>query len=268
MGNGAEAVKTRWIPGAVSATFRRMEMSAEAVTELLADCGLQAVEWSENVHVAPGDPEGASILRRKTEAAGLQVAAYGSYYRLGEQADPVRVFSESLASASALCAPVIRIWAGTQPSDAVDDAAFHALAQEAAQIADLAEKASIRVAFEWHKNTLTDTNASALRLLTEANHPNLYCLWQPTGALTPRERAEGIRLMGEKLINFHVYSWPDGTRGPLNAAEWQYYFDAAAAMGGTHCALLEFVRDDTVEQFRSDAQTLITLLNEDARAGE
>ena len=73
--------------------------------------------------------------------------------------------------------------------------------------------------------------------------------------------------MGERLLNFHVYSWPDGKRGPLNAAEWQYYFDAAAPIGGTRCALLEFVRDDSPEQFRSDAAVLVQLTESENRHG-
>ncbi len=253
-------MKTQWIPGAVSATFKKMPLTAEDVIALLAECGLKAVEWSENVHVQPDDPQGAALLRQKTEAAGLRVAAYGSYFRLGENEQPLPAFERSLRSAKALGAPLIRVWAGTRASAEVDDELFRRLAEEARLIAEIAAREQIKVAFEWHKNTLTDTNESAERLLREANHPNLYCLWQPTVALTPRERVRGIGRMGGRLLNFHVYSWPDGKRGPLNAAEWQYYLDAAADLGGVHCALLEFVRDDTAEQFRSDAQTLLNLL--------
>ena len=253
-------MKTKWIPGAVSATFKKMPLSADQVIGLLADCGLRAVEWSENVHVQPDDPEGAARLREKTEAAGLKVAGYGSYFRLGENEAPIPAFARSLRSAKALGAPLIRVWAGTQPSDEVSGEQFRRLAEEAALIAEAAAREQIRVAFEWHKNTLTDTNQSALRLMTLADHPNLYCLWQPTVALSPRERVQGIRMMGGRLLNFHVYSWPDGKRGPLNAAEWAYYLDAAADLGGTHCALMEFVRDDTEEQYRADAKTLINLL--------
>lgn len=253
-------MKTTWIPGAVSATFKKMPLTADEVIALIRDCGLRAVEWSENVHVLPGDPAGAAELRRKTEAAGLRVAAYGSYFRLGEQENPGQAFAASLCSAEALGAPVIRVWAGTKASAEVSSPERCCLAQEAALIADMAMRRNIKAAFEWHKNTLTDTNESAEKLLLEAGHPNLYCLWQPTVALTPLERAAGIKKMGERLVNFHVYSWPDGRRGPLNAAEWQYYFDAARQMGGEHCALLEFVRDDSEAQFRADAKVLLDLL--------
>lgn len=253
-------MKTEWIPGAVSATFKKMPLTADEVISLLRECGLKAVEWSENAHVFPGDAEGAAALRQKTEAAGLRVAAYGSYYRLGENEAPQAAFEKSLISAQALGAPLIRVWAGVKASWDTPEEERQGLAQEAALIAGLAAEKGIRVAFEWHKNTLTDTNESAQRLLKEANHSNLYCLWQPTVALSPKERTAGIRLMGGKLLNFHVYSWPDGKRGPLNAAEWQYYLDAAEGQAAQRCALLEFVRDDSVDQFRADAQTLLNLL--------
>ena len=87
-------MKTQWIPGAVSATFKKMPLTADEVIALLAECGLKAVEWSENVHVQPDDPDGAALLRQKTEAAGLRVAAYGSYFRLGENAGAVQCKGE------------------------------------------------------------------------------------------------------------------------------------------------------------------------------
>ena len=102
-------MKTTWIPGVVSATFR--SRPAGEVIRLAAENRLEAVEWSENAHVYPDDPAGAADLRRRTRDAGLLVAAYGSYYRLGEYERPEETFRRSLVSAAALGAPVIRVWA-------------------------------------------------------------------------------------------------------------------------------------------------------------
>lgn len=250
-------MRTTWIPGVVSATFR--ELPAREVIRLAAQSGLRAVEWSENAHVFPDNREGARALREETEAAGLTVACYGSYYRLGEYDDPEAVFRRSLVSAVALGAPLMRIWAGVKPSREADEPYRARLAGEARMIADMAAEKDITVVTEWHKNTLTDTNESGMALLEAVNRPNFKTLWQPTVALSPAQRVEGIRLLGDRLTNMHVYSWPDGRRGPLNAAEWKLYLDAAAC-GGTHCALLEFVRDNTPEQFAEDAARLIDLI--------
>ena len=69
-----------------------------------------------------------------------------------------------------------------------------------------------------------------------------------------------------RLATIHVFNWPKGPDGrpvrrPLGEAEaaWREYFEAASADGKDHVALLEFVKDDSVEQFLADAQTLLKL---------
>lgn len=247
------------IPGMVSATFRGE--TPERIIELCREAGLKAVEWSENAHVNPDDPKGAAALYEKTKAAGLDVAAYGSYYRLGEQQDPEEVFARSLRSAAALRAPVIRIWAGAKPSDQVTKQERKALAKEAALVGEMAEKEGIKIGFEWHKNTLTDTNESAMELLKQADQKNLYCLWQPTVALTMDQRVEGLDLLGDRLLNLHVYYWLEGKRRPFQEGldEWARYL-AHVDQNTDRYGLLEFVMDNTEEQFLEDAKALHGLL--------
>lgn len=249
------------IPGLVSVTFR--DRTAEWIIKQCQRAGLKAVEWSENIHVFPDDEAGADHLYRQTTAAGLSVAAYGSYYRLGEQEAPAEVFGRSLRSAAALRAPVIRIWAGTKPSLEVGEAEFDRLAEEAVLIAELAQKEGVKCALEWHRNTLTDTNETAMKLLHKADHPNLYCLWQPTVALSMAERIEGLRFLAERgrLLNLHMYYWRGEIRRPLEegVSEWQQYLSVIDPQEDRY-GLMEFVMDGTEEQFLADAGILHRLL--------
>ena len=260
---GEQGQSGYWIPGAVSVTFRDMHLGADEVLELMAETGLETIEWSENVHLTENDPDAARDLRNRSRRAGISIAAYGSYYRLGTQADPEKAFCCTLRNAAALEAPVVRIWAGTEGSVNVSDTDFLRLCREAQALAEMAGREEIRLAFEWHKDTLTDTNASAFRLLSEIDHPNIFCLWQPTAALSPSERALGLHELHriKRFINCHVYSWPGNTRSTLNAAEWQYYLDAAGPLTQPHALLLEFVRDDLPDQFRQDAAILKALIH-------
>ena len=82
------------LPGIVSATFR--EKTADEILQVSRACGLKAIEWSEHAHVFPGDQVGADYLYRKTIASGLQVAAYGSYFRLLEKEHQCDRASESV----------------------------------------------------------------------------------------------------------------------------------------------------------------------------
>lgn len=253
------------IPGMVSATFR--DQSPEHIIELCSQAGLKAIEWSENAHILPNDPSGAKILGEKTRSAGLKVAAYGSYYRLGEQ-EKERInetFKASLISAKAVDAPLIRIWGGKLPSQDVDDENRKRLAEEARMISELAKEQQIKVALEWHKNTITDTNESAEQFLKEVESDNLYCLWQPTVALNMRERCAGLEMLRKegKLLNIHVYYWLDGVRRPLSEGlgEWKQYLSQVDPCQ-ERFGLLEFVMGNTEEQFLEDARAWIRFLQE------
>lgn len=249
------------IPGIVSATFR--ERPVDEILELCKKAELKAVEWSENAHVMPDDEAGAAELYHKTREAGLEIAAYGSYYRLGEKENPREVFAASLVSATALHAPIIRIWAGTEASANVDEKKRQELAEEAKVVCQMAAEKGIKVALEWHRNTLTDTNSSAMAFLKAVNHENLYCLWQPTVALSMEERMEGLDLLGDRLLNLHMYYWPEGVHRPFveGIEVWKQYLKHVN-LKEKRFGLLEFVMGNTSEQFLEDAEELHKLLRE------
>lgn len=250
------------IPGMVSATFKTR--TPEDVLSVLRKAGLAAIEWSENWHIPPGDPGAAACLREKTLAQGAEIAAYGSYYRLGQSTNPEREFWPSLQNAAAMHAPLIRIWGGATPSAelSADDRA--ALAREAGTVSAMAADLGVKVALEWHKNTVTDTNVSAARFLEEANAENLYCLWQPTVALSLDERCAGLDLLTQRgrLLNLHVYYWKEGKRRPFaeGCAQWERYLQHVDP-AQTRYGLLEFVMGDSEEQFLADARQWKQLLN-------
>ena len=99
--------------GLVSITFRNK--TPREIVALMKRAGLSQVEWGGDVHVKPG-AESAAEVRRMTEGEGLRTSAYGSYYRLEENA-----FGPWLDEAEALGAPVIRVWAGRKGSAEVDE---------------------------------------------------------------------------------------------------------------------------------------------------
>ena len=242
------------IPGIVSATFK--EKRAEDVIALCLKAGLKAIEWSENWHIADGDVEEAARIAALTAMNGLSVAAFGSYYRLGEHMD----FSSRILCAKALGTKVIRIWGGEKPSNELTDSEREALIAEARSISSMAQRDGITIALEWHKNTVTDTNESGLNFLKEVSMNNFKTLWQPTQALSIPERIEGLKELQNYLVNLHVYYWDESGRRPLSegAEIWREYL---ACVSGEHYALLEFVKDNTVEQFLSDAKTLHELID-------
>ena len=242
--------------GLVSITFRKLK-PAEIVA-LCQKCGLEAIEWGGDVHAPHGDVEAARQVLEVTRAAKLQVTAYGSYYRAGESEGEGLKWQQVLASAQAMQAPLIRVWAGKKGSKEADAGYFQAVVDDLKRICDSAE---ILVACEFHGGTVCDMGASARRVMEAVNHPHLKSLWQPANGASVERRLGDLREVKPWLANVHVFQW--GARGGADKRElsegqpeWKQYLREANADGEARWALLEFVRGDRMEQLEVDATTL------------
>lgn len=244
-----------------SITFR--ELSVEEIIELCAESGIQAIEWGGDVHVPHGDVELAREVREKTEAAGLAICAYGSYYKCDEET--VR-FADVLASAEALGTRIIRIWAGTQGSA---DSSTENRQEVAARIRSAvlsAQDKGITVALEYHGGTLTDTQESAHQLLEEVGLSELKLFWQPrAGGSFPKDLEE-LKAALPHLANVHCFHWgPGGWKDRYALSDgiepWTEYLRLIRTAGGDRYITLEFVAENSPDQLRDDARTLNQLLN-------
>lgn len=235
--------------GITSVTFRKLP--AEEIIALVSEARLDGMEWGGDIHVPTGDLACARRVRDLTEAGGLKVLSYGSYYSLGKQ----HSFDEVLQTALALRAPVVRIWAGGLGSLEADPEHRRRAVAELKEILRKAGDQGISLGLEYHRRTLTDTWQSTLALLEAC--PGLHTYWQPNPDLTIAEHLQEIRALKPYICAVHLFHWAKGNvRLPLAAGEaaWQAYFQALA---GLDCHfILEFVQDDRVEQFRADADTL------------
>ena len=256
----------RLLPGLVSISFR-----GRTPAELIAACvraGLQGIEWGGDIHVPHGNLDVAREVAARTREAGLQVAAYGSYYRVGRDESQQVSFAQVLDTAVALQAPLIRVWAGEQGSARTTPAARGRIIAESRRIGEMARAAGLCVAFEFHRDTLTDATESALDLMQATADAGLCCHWQPSVGWTHAAQLDALRRLRSSLAYLHVYQWEsDGRREPLAAGTgvWSGFLAEAAAapLPGDlpqRWALLEFVKADSLEQFRQDAETLLQLL--------
>lgn len=245
------------------------ELTPEQIIKLVKQSGLDAIEWASNCHVPEGDITTAQKVARLTHDAGLEVSSYGSYYKVLAPDGNIEPFAPFLESAQALETDTIRIWAGHHPSDAISEPLREKLITNLREAAESAQKVGIRLGLEFHANTLADSNYATEKLLDTVNHPNLYTYWQPVYWLTdPAYRMDGLKRLANRVLNMHVFywqfrpgagTWAESTdRRPLEEAsnDWQNYFNVPMDSSYTHYALMEFVRDDSAEQFLRDASTL------------
>ncbi|WP_271749254.1 sugar phosphate isomerase/epimerase family protein [Cohnella sp. JJ-181] len=243
--------------GLVSVTFRKL--SPAEIVSLAAQAGLDAIEWGGDIHVPPGDLDLARQVRDLTASAGLQVASYGSYHRVGYDAD----FRLVLDTADALGAPSIRIWAGRQGSSESDDANRLRIAEETRRMANSARERGIGLSFEFHDGTLADTRASALSLIQSIDSDNVSLYWQPQIAAAPKENLKTLTAFFPWLSNIHVFHYDEQRRQqPLEEGEqaWRSYVDAVRGTGKPRFILLEFVKDGEIGQFQRDAAALNRLV--------
>lgn len=246
--------------GLVSISFRTL--APEAVIGWVVKAGQEGIEWGGDVHVPHGDVGRAEAVGRWTREAGLAVAAYGSYYRAGEpEGEKNPGFGAVLASAVALGAPTIRVWAGGRGSADADAGYRAGVKEDLARICALAADAGVRVALEYHGGTLTDDAESARELLESLRAENLDSLWQPPNGRSVEACLESLETVLPHVSNVHVFHW--GERGWADrlmlaegAERWAAYLSRLVRPGAPRWALLEFVKGDDPEQYVRDAATL------------
>ncbi len=251
------------IPGLVSVTFR--QLAPREIVELVERSGLRSIEWGGDIHVPPDNLTNAREVADLTAAAGLETAAYGSYFRVIGEDGSAPEFEPILETALALQAPTIRVWAGTSDSEDVGDDGFQTLASRLREVAEIAGKAEVSVALEFHGGTYTNTAASTLRLLEEVNHPNLKTLWQTPRGMANPDCTVGLRECLPQVSNVHVFHWaPDGQRLALadGYEDWQGYLEILIRDSKERHLLLEFVTGDDPALLPREAETLRRLIDQ------
>lgn len=245
--------------GLVSITFRQLQ--PREIIELAASARLEGIEWGGDVHVPPTDLARAAEVARLTREAGLSVAAYGSYYRLGqEKSAGLPPFTAVLEAAAALGAPTIRVWAGVKGTKETSAGERQEIVDDAMRIASLAEKQKITISLEYHANTLTDDPESVRLLMSELPTGSILFLWQPANGETREQNLLRLSDVTPRLGNVHVFHWwPTAKeRHALIEGEddWLAYLRAINALPGNRACLLEFVRGDNPQQSMDDGATL------------
>ncbi|WP_406487627.1 sugar phosphate isomerase/epimerase family protein [Streptomyces phaeochromogenes] len=245
--------------GLCSVTLRHLDVAG--VLAAAVEAGLECVEWGADVHVPAGDEAAAVRVRGATEEAGLAVASYGSYYRAG-RTDPAE-FDGVLRSAVLLGAPRIRIWAGVTGTEEASAEERAAVVEDTRRAAELAADAGVYLAYEFHRNTLTDGADRVLRLLEEVGRPDVLTYWQPPLDVPDSDALLGLDAVIDGVAAVHAFSWwPGTTRRPLSArAElWGGVLGRLRAGGGSGGGLmdvlLEFVPGDDEGILAREARTL------------
>lgn len=249
--------------GLVSVTFRKEE--PETVIDWVREAGLEAIEWGGDVHVPAGNLMKARAVGARTRSNGLLIPTYGSYYRAGtlNAFEARRAFSEVLATAVALGARGIRVWANQIASEKASPDIWERTLADLSQIRDQAQKEGLELYLEYHNNTLNDRPAATRYLLSALNGPSgVKTFWQPLDELTFEENLQTLEAARPYLAHVHVFS-DQGASQPLGSSQeqWLLYLPKLLDAGDKEtasfrCLMIEFVKNNSKEAFLEDARTL------------
>ncbi len=244
--------------GLTSITFR--DKSVEEIIALCTSTGLNTIEWGGDVHVPSGNVERAQAVKVLCDEAGIRCDSYGSYYKGTSLEDFIPV----LDCAQLLETKVIRIWAGRIAPDSIQAAEFDLLVEHLQAACDAAADLGIDLGLEYHRRSMTQTKEGTLKLIKAVNRKNLKTYWQPNPELSFDEHLEEIKVLAPYLITMHVFHWgSENERYLLSEKEgiekWLAYYATARLCGCEPNALIEYVKDDDVENLEFDAASLKVL---------
>jgi sugar phosphate isomerase/epimerase len=151
-------------------------------------------------------------------------------------------------------------------SENSDEEYFRRVCNDANRIADAAAERGVRVAFEFHDGTISDSAEAADKLFAALPHPNVDTLWQPLVSLDSEQRNRSLQVVLPRLAHVHAFHWLPADpidRRPLaeGADLWRGWLGTMSAAGRNPDCLLEFVHGDLPARLEADALVLSDLLS-------
>ena len=238
--------------GMTSVTFR--EKSIEEITALAHAAGLSVIEWGADRHVLPLDFDAVRNARLQMDKHGLICPSYGSYYRIIEKDEDT--FRAICKTSEALGANTVRTWLGRTGSEKITSEQYATLLEETKKLSTIAAEYGQTLAFEFHGKTLNDNGESSVKFLSDCAKENVKTYWQP---LSYSDNEKNLSLVLPYLCAVHVFTWDDEHRRyPLadGTVAWKKYLQILKNADISTKLIMEFVKDDTAEQFLTDAAVL------------
>jgi len=254
-------------PGLVSTTFHTLTIPE--VIHLARKSKAKSIEWNGESHLPPGKQEAAQDTRKRTEDAGLIIAAYGACYQIGLSEKEQPDFEEILQTAIDLGAPAISLQAGVVSSSKTDEAARKSILRKLEKKARLAAESEITLSLRFQPNSLNDTIKSSLQIFEEIKNPKVFSLWQPSSKHSPETSLSNLRKLLPHLTNIHTAGNPKKKTSPqksfrANLEFWRACIDLLRESGREHHILLSAPHDDSPGDFLENADTLRKLLDEES----
>jgi sugar phosphate isomerase/epimerase len=233
--------------------------SIENVFKYAKQAGLEGIEWSvvEN-HIDLNNPETYEKVKEFSQKENIAIFSLGSYARM---TDPVEC-DKTLDAAIRMGAPIIRLWAGPKSPHKCSPEDIDLVVKNTIDMAKKAEKHNIKLGFEYHGGTLTETAPSAVELMKKINCSNVGLYWQPSGNRSIQENLEDRAMVLPYCIgNIHIQNYvSDKGYGLLDEITDRIHTFFDDIKECDYNIMIEFVKDGTIENLMKDAETLKNII--------
>lgn len=159
--------------GFTSTSFRQIR-NTEKIAQTARRAGADVIEWGGDIHVK--NLSDAAQAKKLSDAYGIGVCSYGSYYRIGSgNTDEWKKICEI---AAAMGCSSVRVWLGNKDSEKTDSAEYARLVEDARSICETAEKYALRVCPECHDGTYNNNTDAFLKIHADVGAENFRTYFQ------------------------------------------------------------------------------------------
>lgn len=241
--------------GICSVSFR--QYSPEEVIKMVANAGLDCIEWGSDVHAPFDDEENLKKISRLQEEYNVKCSSYGTYFHL--LSDSLELLPKYIKAAKILGTSVLRIWCGEKASSQFTNDEKDYLVSECKKAAQIAKENGAVLCMEHHPGSFTDTCESSFELIEKVDSPHFKMYWQGNVKGDEELALKGAKLLSPHTVNIHVAHWVDSKHLPLEKgiSVWTKYlreFTDGKAL------LLEFIHDGRPESLPTEAQSLKSII--------
>jgi len=239
--------------GMTSLTLRNE--CVESVLKYAKAAGIEGIEWGvSDLHMPLCDKAQAEKIKALSKESGIEIFSLGSYCRVTDREE----CEKTVETAAMLGAPVIRVWAGAQSPCDGDEEYRNMIAENTRYMAEKAASYGIKLGFEYHGGTLTETPESAVDFIKRVNADNVGLYWQPVGALSVEENLRAFKAVLPYAVgNLHVHNHTVETGyRPLAEMEEKLHTYYDGLKDKDYNLMIEFVMDASPENVKADAEIL------------
>lgn len=159
--------------GFTSTSFRQIR-DLEKIVRTARTAGADCIEWGGDVHVR--NLEDAKNAKKYSDAYGIEISSYGTYYRVGSK--DKENWKYLCETAALMDCKSVRVWLGRKDSEKTSESEYLALVEDAKSMCEAAKNYGMIVCPECHDHTFNNNTDAFLKIREDVGEDNFRTYFQ------------------------------------------------------------------------------------------